>query len=182
MNQPKVTQYLIVLWAAGRARPGKRVFTVDPNNIPGVVPDHPFYSRPETGRGVDFMPRVLVIDDQSDVRAMIGIVLRISHFDVVEAGTAAEGMKAFEGSRFDLAIVDVFLQGSNGVDLIVRMREKNPELPIVAISGIMPLDFVAESPELSSVVCLQKPFRPNDLLGAIDAARAKNATGGEAVV
>ena len=127
------------------------------------------------------MPRVLVIDDQSDVRAMIGIVLRINHFEVVEAGTAAAGMKAFEESCFDLAIVDVFLQGSNGVDLIVKMREKNPDLPIVAISGMTTLDFVAESPELSDVVCLQKPFRPNELLGAIDAARARNAAGGEAV-
>jgi DNA-binding response OmpR family regulator len=79
------------------------------------------------------------------------------------------------------AIVDVFLQGSNGVDLIVGMRAKNPDLPIVAISGMTTLDFVAESPALSDVVCLQKPFRPNELLAAIDAARARNARGGEAV-
>ena len=44
------------------------------------------------------MTRVLVIDDQPDVRAMIGIVLRINHFEVVEAGTAAAGIKAFEQS------------------------------------------------------------------------------------
>ena len=127
------------------------------------------------------MPRVLVIDDQPDVRAMISIVLRINHFEVVEAGTAAAGIKAFEESCFDLAIVDVFLQGSNGVDLIVKIREKNRILPIVAISGMTTLDFVAESPELSDVVCLQKPFRPNDLLGAIDAARAKHTAGGAVV-
>ena len=127
------------------------------------------------------MPRVLVIDDQADVRAMISIVLRINHFEVVEAGTAAAGMKAFGESCFDLAIVDVFLQGSNGVDLIIAMRAKNPDLPIVAISGMTTLDFVAESPELSDVVCLQKPFRPNERIGAIDTARARSASGGEAV-
>lgn len=127
------------------------------------------------------MPRVLVIDDQADVRAMICIVLRINHFEVVEAGTAAAGIKAFGESCFDLAIVDVFLQSSNGVDLIIAMRAKNPDLPIVAISGMTTLDFVAESPELSDVVCLQKPFRPNELLGAIAAASARNASGGEAV-
>ena len=127
------------------------------------------------------MTCVLVIDDQSDVRAMIGIVLRINHFEVVEAGTAAAGMKAFEDARFDLAIVDVFLQGSNGVDLITRMRERIPDLPIIAISGMTALDFVTDSPGLSNVVCLQKPFRPNDLLGAIDAVRARHAAGGVAV-
>ncbi len=126
------------------------------------------------------MTRVLVIDDQSDVRAMIGIVLRINRFEVVEAGTAAAGMQAFESASFDLAIVDVFLQGSSGLDLIVEMRERNPNLPIVTISGMTTLDFVTEYPELSNVVCLQKPFRPNELLGAIDAVRAKRTAGGAA--
>jgi len=128
------------------------------------------------------MPRVLVIDDQSDVRTMIGIVLRINHFEAVEADSAAAALQAFEESSFDLAIVDVFLRGSNGVDLIVKMRERNPDLPIVAISGITTLDFLSASPELSDVVCLQKPFRPNDLMGALEAVRAKRRAAGGAAV
>ena len=51
------------------------------------------------------------------------------------------------------------------------MRERVPDLPVVAISGITALDFLAKSPGLSDVVCLQKPFRPNDLIRAIEAAR-----------
>jgi DNA-binding response OmpR family regulator len=128
------------------------------------------------------MRRVLVVDDQSDVRTMIGIVLRINHFEAVEADSAAAALQAFDESSFDLAIVDVFLRGSNGVDLIVKMRERNPDLPIVAISGITTLDFLSASPELSDVVCLQKPFRPNDLMGAIEAVRAQHRAAGGAAV
>jgi DNA-binding NtrC family response regulator len=128
------------------------------------------------------MRRVLVVDDQSDVRTMIGIVLRINHFEAVEADSVAAGLRAFEESSFDLAIVDVFLRGSNGVDLIVKMRERNPDLPVVAISGITRLDFLSASPALSDVVCLQKPFRPNDLMGAIEAVRAKHRAAGGAAV
>ena len=117
------------------------------------------------------MPRVLVIDDQSDVRAMISIVLRINHFDIVEAASAAAALKAFEERSFDLAIVDIFLQGTNGFDLIGTLRERVPDLPVVAISGMTALDFLSESPGLSDVVCLQKPFRPHDLMRAIEAAR-----------
>jgi DNA-binding response OmpR family regulator len=116
------------------------------------------------------MSRILVIDDQSDVRAMISIVLRINHFEIVEAANAAAGLKAFEDSDFDLAIVDIFLQGTNGFDIIRTMRERVPNLPIVAISGMMALDVVSALPELADVVCLQKPFRPNDLVRAIEAA------------
>jgi DNA-binding response OmpR family regulator len=116
------------------------------------------------------MPRILVIDDQSDVRAMISIVLRINHFDIVEAATGAAGLKEFENSRFDLVIVDIFLQGMNGFDVITVMRERIPDLPVVAISGMTTLDFLSASPELSNVVCLQKPFRPNELVRAVEAA------------
>ena len=116
------------------------------------------------------MPRILVIDDQPDVRAMICIVLRVNHFEIVEAASAEAAMKAFEESHFDLVIVDIFLQGSSGFDLIAAMRERVPDLPVVAISGMTTLDVVAEWPELSGVVGLQKPFRPNQLVAAIEAA------------
>jgi DNA-binding NtrC family response regulator len=120
------------------------------------------------------MSRVLVIDDQADVRAMIAIVLRVQHFEIVEADSAATGLKAFENSSFDVAIVDIFLQGTNGFDLITMMRERSPNLPIVAISGMTTLDFVSSSPEFSDVACLQKPFRANDLVRAIEVAHASS--------
>ena len=118
------------------------------------------------------MPRVLVVDDQSDVRAMISIVLRIHHFEIIEAADATAALKVFADTSFDLAIVDIFLQGSNGSDLIGTLRARAPDLPIVAISGMTALDYLSDTPELSDVVCLQKPFRPSDLMRAIEAARA----------
>ena len=120
------------------------------------------------------MPRILVIDDQSDVRAMISIVLRVNHFEIVEAGSAAAGLKEFEDSRFDMAIVDIFLQGANGFDVIRKMRESIPDLPVIAMSGMTTLDFIAGSPDLSDIICLQKPFRPNELVRAIEAANQRS--------
>jgi DNA-binding NtrC family response regulator len=117
------------------------------------------------------MTRVLVIDDQREVRAMICMVLRVNHFEVSEAGSAEAGLKMFETSAFDLAIVDVFLQDASGFDVIATMREKRPDLPVVAISGMTSFGVASYSAELSNVVCLQKPFRPHDLIRAIEKAR-----------
>src|ERR1700722_7834086 len=134
------------------------------------------------------MFRILVVDDQSDVRAMIAMVLRVHHFEIVEAASGAAALKAFEDSksdsRFDLAIVDIFLQGTNGFDIISMMRERVPDLPVVAISGMTTPDFLATSPELANVVCLQKPFRPNELVRAVEAARelSRPAVAGKADV
>lgn len=127
------------------------------------------------------MPRVLVVDDQADVRAMISIVLRIHHYEIIEAESAASAMRLFEGSGFDLAIVDIFLQGTNGSDLIGELRARAPGLPVIAISGMTALDFLSEAPDLSDVVCLQKPFRPPDLMRAIEAARTARPPSGGAV-
>jgi DNA-binding response OmpR family regulator len=117
------------------------------------------------------MPRILVVDDQADVRTMISIVLRVHGFEIVEAANAAAALKAIEAASFDAAIVDIFLDGINGFDLITMMRERARELAVVAISGMAALDFVSQWPELADVVCLQKPFRPNELMGAIETAR-----------
>jgi CheY-like chemotaxis protein len=97
--------------------------------------------------------------------------LRINHFEIVEAASAAAALQAFEEQAFDLAIVDIFLQGTNGSDLIGTLRERMPDLPVVAISGMTALDFLSASPGLSDVACPQKPFRPHDLMRAIEVAR-----------
>jgi DNA-binding NtrC family response regulator len=123
------------------------------------------------------MPRVLIIDDQKDVRAMVAIVLRVNRFQVVEADSGAAGVKALTEASFDAAIVDIFLGDTNGIDVIAALRERAPGLPVVAVSGMTALDFMEQSSHLADVVCLQKPFRPNDLLQAL--RKAQEAAGGE---
>jgi DNA-binding NtrC family response regulator len=118
------------------------------------------------------MSRVLVIDDQQDVRAMICMVLRLNHFDVIEADSAKTALKAFAESDFDAAVVDIFLEDTSGFDLIATKRETVPDLPVVAVSGMATLDAVARSSDLPNLVCLQKPFRPVELIRAIETARA----------
>src|SRR3954453_9533080 len=106
------------------------------------------------------MPRVLIIDDQKDVRAMVAIVLRVNRYDVVEADSGSAGVKAFTETCFDAEIVDIFHRETSGVEVITTLRELAPSLPVVAVSGMTALDFMEQSSHLANVVCLQKPFRP----------------------
>jgi DNA-binding NtrC family response regulator len=132
--------------------------------------------------GASPMTRILVIDDQSDVRAMICMVLRLNHFDVHEAANAAAALKMFEPTAFDVAIVDIFLDGTSGFDLITAIRDRRPDMPVVAISGMTSFDAASRPPGPSGVVYLQKPFRPNDLIGAIEKARGAEAAAGASFV
>jgi CheY-like chemotaxis protein len=118
------------------------------------------------------MPRILVVDDQKDVRAMICMVLRVNQFDVVEAASAAAGLQAFAEAHFDAAIVDIFLDDSNGLELIARLRERVPDVPVIAVSGMAAFGSAEMSRDLARVVYLQKPFRPAELIRAVATARA----------
>ena len=96
---------------------------------------------------------------------------------MVESGSGTDGLKAFGEEVFDAAIVDIFLTDTSGIEVMAAFRERVPGFPIVAVSGMTTLDFIGEAPGLDGVVCLQKPFRPNDLLQALRKAQA--AAGGE---
>lgn len=125
------------------------------------------------------MNRVLVIDDQAHVRATILSILRHKGFEVVGTADGHSGLNAHREGNFDLAIVDVYLPGIDGVKVIKELRSRNASLPIIAISGVelgashyTALDIFPQAPGLSEIVCLRKPFRSTDLLVAVDKALA----------
>jgi CheY-like chemotaxis protein len=128
------------------------------------------------------LPRILVIDDQNPVRAAIVLALQARGFDVEAAASSQSGLAKFEQSAFDVAIADLFVPGIDGLSLIKALRERNPRFPVIAMSGVLlgtsgrtALDQLPNIPELADVICLQKPFGPNDLLQAVAAALAAGA-------
>jgi CheY-like chemotaxis protein len=128
------------------------------------------------------VPRILIVDDQAHVRAALVAALQANGFEVVAIGDAISAMAQFEARRFDLAIVDVYMPNIDGVKLIKALRELSPGLPIIAMSGVLlnesqrtALEFLPKLPGMSEVVCLQKPFRPPELLKAVRVAFAMAA-------
>jgi DNA-binding response OmpR family regulator len=128
------------------------------------------------------MTRILVIDDQAHVRAAILSVLRVKGFEVVGVSDGAAGLHEFDVARFDMAIVDVYLPGVDGVKVIRELRMRSPHLPVTAISGVMVgesnhtvLDILPNAADLKGVACLRKPFRSAELVKAVDKVLAAAA-------
>jgi CheY-like chemotaxis protein len=123
------------------------------------------------------MRRVLVIDDKAYVRATIASVLRPAGFEVVNVDSGAAGLRHFENSTFDLAIVDIYMPEIDGVQVIKELRKRNSNFPIIAMSGMLlgssqhtALDIFPNVTGLSDIVCLKKPFRAPELLAAVEKA------------
>jgi DNA-binding response OmpR family regulator len=114
------------------------------------------------------------MDDQPHVRATIKATLQLNGFDVTEAGDGKAGLAAFDTTKFDLAIIDIYMPKLDGVKVIKQLRARNPALPIIAISGVAlgksartTLDFLPDA-GLNDVFCLKKPFRSAELLSVVE--------------
>ena len=109
--------------------------------------------------------RILLVDDEAQVRDVLGHVLRAAGYTVLEAGNYYEGMRAAKDTTIDLLIADVSLPGPNGCELAARILETQPDMQVLFISGYTGAEACRAYGILSSDAhFLGKPFTASDLL------------------
>jgi CheY-like chemotaxis protein len=84
--------------------------------------------------------RILVIDDDRQIRALFRNCLARDGYDVVEAEDGVTGLALFEDTPADLVVVDLFMPGRNGWETIQRLQDCSPGVPFLVISGSAPLE------------------------------------------
>src|SRR5216110_2673919 len=98
---------------------------------------HPERAHPSTlsspRSGKQSMPKgsILVVDDESEIREGLELLLTSEGYGVSSAGTAESGLAKLEERPFDLLLLDVSLPDRNGIDLLREIRLRDPHLPIV---------------------------------------------------
>jgi CheY-like chemotaxis protein len=123
------------------------------------------------------MPRILVVDDDKAVRSAIQMLLEHEGYQVVVADDGRSGIEAIENGSFDLVIVDIFMPGMDGLETIREFHQRDPKVPVIAMSGFMfrdsgspAPDFLSMATKLGAARSLHKPFRPQELLRAVEAS------------
>jgi len=116
------------------------------------------------------MARILVIDDEETARYTVRAYLESAGHGVVEAEDAHIGLDLHAGSRFDLVIIDIFMPRLDGLAAIKALRRRDPELPIIAVSGggkYNRLEPLIKSAEAGANGRMIKPFTKDGLLGEV---------------
>jgi two-component system, response regulator, stage 0 sporulation protein F len=120
------------------------------------------------------MQRILLIDDDAAVRSAISLILDQEGYAVTAAEDGHAGLHLVKEAVFDLAIVDMFMPGLDGIETITAIRALTPSLPIIATSGAVARsqggvasDVLATATECGAAMVVHKPFRPRELLQAI---------------
>jgi DNA-binding response OmpR family regulator len=116
------------------------------------------------------MSHILVVDDEPQVRTMLGTLLLQHGYQVTEAEDGDVALKVVSNTPVDLIILDLLMPGKEGLETLMAFRkEKNPP-KIIAISGgarTIGADFLPAALKLGASRTFRKPFRTEELLAAI---------------
>ena len=117
------------------------------------------------------MARVLVIEDDPEMRKSLEKTLQSAGHEVVLAADGHEGMKHFRSLPSDVVITDLFMPNQDGIETMINLRREFPAVKIVAISGnISAGAMLSVAKRLGAVVVLEKPFDIDALLAAVNKA------------
>ncbi|MBI1209491.1 MAG: response regulator [Azospirillum sp.] len=118
------------------------------------------------------MSRILLVEDDADVRATLVVSLKIAGFEVDEANDGAEAFAALAQNSYDLIVTDLWMPKVDGIDLLKYLAGRRPKISVIAISGgapgRAPLDFsVALAETYGADAVFHKPFDNDELVGAV---------------
>jgi DNA-binding NtrC family response regulator len=107
------------------------------------------------------MKRILLVDDEEAIRSMISVVLKADDREFVEAANGSEAQELLSASSFDLVISDVIMPDCDGIELVMSIRHKHPDLPVIIMSGggrVQATHYLKLAEKLGAAKVFEKPF------------------------
>jgi DNA-binding response OmpR family regulator len=121
------------------------------------------------------MARILVIDDEPNIRKMVGMALAQGGHAIAEAADGPEGLRLFgKGLNWDLVLLDQRMPGMEGLEVLRRIREVAPLANVVFMTAYATLDLALDAVDAGAGDFLRKPFPIETLRGAVDAVLGRD--------
>ncbi len=101
---------------------------------------------------------ILVIDDETNIRRLLADILKDENFCVLTAEDGTEGLKLLESNPVDCVLLDVWMPGMGGIEVLESIRTIQPELPVIMISGHASVDVAVKAVKMGAFDFLEKPL------------------------
>ena len=109
--------------------------------------------------------RVLVVDDEPGVLRFIRVGLSVAGYDVTTTSSGEEALKLAQNGKFDIMLLDVFMEPMSGLDVLEKLGPKR-KLPVIVFSaGVSIVERVMQA---GADAFIAKPFKPEDLITRIE--------------
>jgi putative two-component system response regulator len=113
------------------------------------------------------MPRILVVDDEPELREFVSMSLELNNFDTVEAENGKKALQLLQNEDFDCVVSDVEMPEMTGPEFLKNFREINKIVPVIMLTGVKALNTVVEVMKLGAQDYLVKPINVDELLIAV---------------
>ena len=114
--------------------------------------------------------RVLVIEDNPELRDYLRQALESQRYDVLTARNGEEALGYLNGHPVDAVITDLFMPEMDGIEIIAALRKQFPNVRVIAMSGRPGVDYLTVARELGVTHTLRKPFQIEELFAALEDA------------
>ncbi len=122
---------------------------------------------PRQSRSGHFRPRVLCVDDEPVILQILRRLLEVQGFEPVTCGDALTAISTFSENPFDVVITDIHMPGMDGLTLMRALLERQPELPVVVVTGQGTVDTAIQALREGATGMLVKPFTGEELLAEV---------------
>ena len=114
---------------------------------------------------------ILIVDDEPNIRRMLGSLLRAEGYRTREAGTGRGAVAEVQGEEPDAVLMDLYMgEGDSGLDVLPRIKEAAPDLPVVMMSGRASLADAVKATRLGAFHFIEKPLSPEAVLLTLGSA------------
>jgi EAL domain-containing protein (putative c-di-GMP-specific phosphodiesterase class I) len=121
--------------------------------------------------GMDDTPhqkaRVLVVDDENEVRQVMVRMLTAAGYDVCAANDGSEAIRLLDTEAVDLVVTDLAMPNADGMSVLRTVRERNAELPVVLVAGAPTTESAIRAVRYRATEYLTKPLDPDTFMDAV---------------
>src|SRR5688500_6093813 len=120
------------------------------------------------------MSNILIIDDEKAIRKTLSEILSYEGYKIEEAGDGEEGLRKFRDKTYEVVLCDIKMPKLDGIEFLDKVRELNPDVPVIMISGHGTIETAVEAVKKGAYDYIAKPPDLNRLLITIRNAMDKN--------
>ena len=118
--------------------------------------------------------RILIVDDEIHVATVLAESVRAQGHEVIVAGSGEEGLALLDQTHPHAVFLDLVMPEMSGLEVLRRIRQSHPALPVVVITGHASSAQIEEAKRLGAADCVAKPFVLNQLNRALGGLRSEN--------
>jgi two-component system nitrogen regulation response regulator NtrX len=111
--------------------------------------------------------RLLIIDDEPEILKQVSGLMEDEGYRTVTAKSGEEGIKAFAGGGVSLVLLDVYMPGMTGLEVLEKLTEIDAGVPVIMVSGQGSIDVAVKATKLGAIDFIEKPFVPEKLLVSV---------------